>query len=133
MKIYTKKDLNLQETIYKKKNVILREDDTVHTTDVSGMVNALNKDGDVTVSNDNKINTIDVPVLTQNNKVNTKDLNTPEVKSALEMAKKTPNTQVDITANKVTGNIKPIGQASTTVNEGVVFTKREMNNFLRSI
>lgn len=133
MKIYSKKRLELKETVYKKKNVILKEDDTVFFNDTSGMVDALNKDGDVTVSNNTNQSSIDVPILTQNNKVTPQDLNKPEVKNAIDTARKTPNTNVELTASKVSGKVTPITQTTNTIQEGVLFTKKEMNNFLKSL
>jgi len=137
MKIFGKKALRLKESVYNKKDVILREDDKVGLYNVNGIVNGLNRDGDVTASNNNQTNTIDVSILTKNNKITPNDIkNSPEYNSAIKTAQKQPNTEVDITAKKVTGDIKPIGGTNSiggAVYEGVVFTKEEMNKFLREL
>lgn len=120
--------------VFTKKSLMLKEDDAVYFNNQSGIVDALNKDGDVTVTNDTTQKTIDVPIMTQNNKITKQDLaNSDAFKSACDMAKSQPNTNVEVTANKVSGKVTPITNTTATLEEHVVFTKREMNNFLKSL
>lgn len=135
MKVYGKKSLSLKEMTYKKKNVILKEDDTVYTNDVSGMAKSLNKDGDVTITNQTPRKTIDVNILTKNNNVTPQDIqSSDELQSALTVAKNQP-VDVEVNAQKVNGTVTPIGNRtqSTALAEGFKFTKREMSSYLNKL
>ena len=136
MKIYGKKSLCLKEMTFKKSDLILKEDDKVHLTDVSGMVDGLNKDGDVTATNQVDRQTVDVPILTKNNQITTNDLKSSEpLQSAINMAKTHP-VDVEVTASKVNGTVTPISNTSNktnTVSEGIRLTKKEMNNYLKNL
>ena len=134
MKIFGKNTLKLKERRYRKRDVILKEDDTVRVTDTSGMLNALNKDGDATVTNQQPRKTVDVPILTKNNKVTPQDLkNSDTLQDALNVAKTQP-IDVEVTANKVNGTVTPINNTNTQSQVAeMVITKRRLNNYLRNL
>ena len=138
MKIYGKKSLQLKEKRFKKSEVVLKEDDNVHVTDLNKMADKLTKQGEADVSNDGNRQVLDVPFYTTQNKITPTDLqNAPQVTDALKLVKSNPKYEVELTANKVNGTVTPLKTTNTTsqtgLAESVVFTKNELNNFLRNL
>lgn len=144
MEKFSKKDLVLRETTYKKKNVKLKE------SQLNSIENEIGTNGgDVTLNGSNgqlyTPNAVSTDIVVPQSLSNSQISNIAG-QAAVNATNGKPN-PVDVNVTKVKDNALPPEQkqkisqqanqtpssTNSTLEEGVIFSKREMNQFLKSL
>lgn len=134
MNVFNKRSLVLKETTYQKKNVVLKEADQVGANDISGLANSLNQNNSATMTPTPKEPNQATIVAQKGKDITTSDLmNDPVNQGAVQTAQKASQKQQPTNFNVVRVNSTDLPTNNVSIHEGVVFTKREMSDFLSSI
>lgn len=135
MKFYSKKSLELKENTYSKKDVSLKEASTIDTTtnfnDFNNVARGLNNGQKMQMNATPQQPEMNATVIRNgNNPLSGDDVKNQIGQDTIDVAKKT-NANLNITA--VTPKQSTSTNQTQMTMESVLFTKKEMSNFLKTL